>query len=323
MSISVLGCGAWGTALASMLADQHEGVLLWGRNAKAITEINEHNKNSSYLYDVQLSAKLIASDNLAHACQADTLLCVTPAQSFSELTQNIAPLISDATQLVLCAKGIDQKTGQLLHEIADHQFGKERVAALSGPSFASDVAKGLPTAVSLAAHNLKTAQALASKLSSPRFRIYASDDLIGVEAGGALKNVLAIAVGVARGLQLGASAEAALIARGFAELNRITIALGARRETMAGLSGLGDLVLTCSSTQSRNFSYGIALAKQEDLSNRPLAEGVHSAKMALQLAQKYGVDTPIIEMVTALLEHKITPSETVALLLSRPLKDET
>ena len=322
MTISVLGCGAWGTALAAMLARQNRGIILWGRDENTVQQINQEKRNRAYLGDIKLPNELLATTNLAHACEAKIILCVTPAQSFSSIAPQIKPLIKANTKLVLCAKGIDQQSGHLLHQLAETHFDKRNIAALSGPSFARDVALGLPTAVSLAAHKVNDAKELAKKISAPRFRIYSSDDMIGVEAGGALKNIMALAVGAARGLKLGASAEAALIARGFAELNRLAVALGGQQETMAGLSGLGDLVLTCSSPQSRNFSYGVALAKDEGFKDHPLAEGVHTTKIALNLARRHQVDVPIIEMVDQVLSNTITAQEAVNLLLSRPLKTE-
>lgn len=322
MSIAVLGCGAWGTALATMLAQGDDDVVLWGRDARVVDSINRDRKNLAYLGDVELADGLTATTNLKEACQAQTILCVTPAQTFARLAEDIKPSIGPDAALVLCAKGIDRKSGKLLHDVAANVFGEGAVFALSGPSFASDVARGLPTAVSLAASTMEKAGRLASILSRPRFRIYATDDLVGVEVGGALKNVLALAVGIARGLQLGASAEAALIARGFAELSRVAQAQGARHQTLVGLSGLGDLVLTCSSPQSRNFSYGMALATGEDLSARPLAEGVHSAEMALNIAIQSQIEVPIISTVVDVLAGEIKPGDAVIRLLERPLKGE-
>ena len=322
MSISVLGSGAWGTALASMLAITAQPVTLWGRNADAVDHINARRSNPKYLGDIKLSPSLQATTNLSEAAAADILLMVTPAQSFVEMAETIKAHLKENATIVLCAKGIDRQSGKLLHHLAVERFGADAVAALSGPSFASDVARGLPTAVSLATNHMTTAQDLAAQLSRPTFRIYATDDLAGVEIGGALKNVLALAVGIARGLQLGASAEAALIARGFAELSRIAMTQGARRETLAGLSGLGDLVLSCSTPQSRNFSYGIALANGEDLSDRPLAEGVHTAEMAHNMAKEASIDAPIISAVVQVLAGELAPAEAVRLLLERPLKGE-
>jgi len=322
MTISVLGGGAWGTALAHMIAGHRGESLLWARSSSAVEEINGVHRNSKYLAEIALHPGLKATADLARACEASIVLCVTPAQSFAELLARMKPALSHQTKLVLCAKGIDQTSGRFMHELALDIMGEDRCAALTGPSFASDVARDLPTAVSLAAANIADAKELARVLSGPSFRIYATDDLIGVEVGGALKNVLALAVGIARGLKLGASAEAALIARGFAELGRIAASLGARGETLSGLSGLGDLVLTCSSPQSRNFSYGIALAQGDELSGQPLAEGVHSAASALRLAHQHGIETPIIEAVTAVLDGVMTASEAARSLLARPLKQE-
>jgi glycerol-3-phosphate dehydrogenase (NAD(P)+) len=310
-----------------MLAGGHAGngddpVLLWGRDAGVVNAINRDHRNVGYLGDIPLSENLVATTDLDQACAAETILCVTPAQSFTQLALLIKPLLAPGKKIVLCAKGIDRATGKMLHQLAAEAFGHESVAALSGPSFASDVAQGLPTAGSLAAASIDQAANLAAQLSRPTFRIYATDDLAGVEIGGALKNVLALAVGIARGLHLGASAEAALIARGFAELSRVAKAQGARSDTLVGLSGLGDLVLSCSSPQSRNFSYGIALATGEDLTNRPLAEGVHTADMALKLAQRGEIEVPIIAAVVAVLAGEIAAHEAVKLLLERPLKGE-
>ena len=322
MSIAVLGCGAWGTALATMLAQGQNDVVLWGRSEDTVERINRDRRNPAYLGDIALSDDLQATTDLAKACQAQIILCVTPAQTLAGLIGEVGRHAGPDGMLVLCAKGIDRSSGKFLHHLAADVIGSDRVAALSGPSFASDVARGLPTAVSLAAANMELAGQLATRLSRPRFRIYATDDLVGVEIGGALKNVLALAVGIARGLQLGASAEAALIARGFAELSRVAQAHGARHQTLVGLSGLGDLVLTCSSPQSRNFSYGMALASGEDLSTRPLAEGVHSAEMALNIANHFEIDVPIIGAVVDVLAGELQPAEAVTRLLERPLKGE-
>ena len=322
MTIAVLGSGAWGTALATMLASGDEDVVLWGRDATAVDSINRDRMNPVYLNNIKLSETLQATTELTQACQADTILCVTPAQTFVELAGSINPHVRNDVSVVLCAKGIDRQSGRLLHDLAAETFGSDAVSALSGPSFASDVARGLPTAVSLAASSMEEATRLAELLSRPRFRIYATDDLIGVEIGGALKNVLALAVGIARGLQLGASAEAALIARGFAELSRVAEAQGTRHQTLVGLSGLGDLVLTCSSPQSRNFSYGMALARGENLTDRPLAEGVHSADMALNIANQSGIEVPIIQAVVDVLSGELEPAMAVNRLLDRPLKGE-
>lgn len=320
--IGVLGAGAWGTALAAMLATRRGTVTLWGRNEKSVAAINDNKENPDYLPGISLPRALTATANLQGACAADAVLFVTPAQSFAKMADEAATMIASHAPVVLCSKGIDRQSGRFLHQIAADKFGKDRVFALSGPSFAHDVARGLPTAVVLAGSDASRADALAPHLSAPTFRVYSSGDIAGVEAGGALKNVLALAVGVARGLNLGASAEAALIARGFAEMSRLARAFGAQGETLTGLSGLGDLVLTCSSPQSRNFAYGMAMGRSEDLSARPLAEGVHTVPMAVKLAGDHGIDVPIMAMVHALTQGRIGPTEAVTALLSRPLKQE-
>ncbi len=321
-AIAVLGAGAWGTALASSVAASGRDVLLWGRDEAVLAEIATKRTNARYLGSIRLSEQLATTHDLEEACARSVILSVVPAQALNGLLPMISQALAEEAILVLCAKGIDRDTGEFLHTLAARHVGAARTAALSGPSFAHDVAANLPTAVSLAAHTIETARNLATTLSTPTFRIYASDDIIGVEAGGALKNVMALAVGIARGLKLGASAEAALIARGFAEMQRLALVLGARRETLSGLSGLGDLVLTCSSPQSRNFAYGMTLAEGADLTNRPLAEGVATARMAVELAQKNGVEVPILNAVSLVLEGDLGPQSAVADLLARPLRIE-
>ena len=321
-TIGVIGAGAWGTALSVMLANEERDVLLFGRDPEVVEEINTYQTNSGYLPGCALPSGIVATEKLDEVAKRDVVLCVVPAQSFHAIKMELRNKIGADTRLVLCAKGIDRLTGKFLHELASDILPDERISALSGPSFAADVAMAKPTAVTLASHSLETAQSLAALLSSPVFRIYASDDLIGVEAGGALKNVLALAVGIARGLDLGASAEAALIARAFSEMSSVAMGLGGRSETLAGLSGLGDLILTCSGPQSRNFAYGVALARGEDLTNLPLAEGVATASMALKIANENSMSVPITKAIVDVLDNKLSPNEAVTELLSRPLRTE-
>lgn len=306
-----------------MLAGAGRAVTLWARDADTVSAINDTNLNPRYLPDVTLASNLVATTEMAKAAAADVVLAVTPAQQFSDLCGELAKIMEANATLVMCSKGIDQSSGKLLSELARVHLPRQSLAVLSGPSFASDVARNLPTAVTLAADTLDQAKALANTLSAPNFRIYASDDIIGAELGGALKNVLALAVGAVRGMQLGASAEAALIARGFAEISRIAVGFGADPQTLSGLSGLGDLVLTCSSPQSRNFSYGMALGRNQDLGNLPLAEGVYTARIAATIARERGIDAPIIAMVADVLDGKVQINKAVAMLLARPLKTET
>ena len=322
--IAVLGAGAWGTALAASFVRAGRGCMLWGRDAETVTAINERHRNPRYLGDIALPGDLAATTGLGAALAgAGVIVLAVPAQSLRDFLGGMLDRAAPEAVFVSTAKGIDRATGQTMSEIIDEIAGRDRSAVLSGPSFAADVAAGLPTAVTVAAHDLQRAKSLAEILSSRTLRCYAADDLIGVELGGALKNVLAIAAGIVHGAGLGASAVAALTTRGFAELQRVAAALGARPETLAGLSGLGDLILTCGSEKSRNFAYGAALARGEDLARCPLAEGVFTASVAAKLAREHGLDAPIISAVDAILAGNITINQAVDGLMSRPLKTET
>ena len=321
--IAVLGGGAWGTALATTALRAGHGCTLWARDVETVTAINARHENPRYLPGIGLDPALQATADLDAALTGATcVLAVVPAQAMRGLLNALANRLDAKTPLVLCAKGIERDTGKLLSEIATEILPRNPIAALSGPSFATDVAAGLPTAVTVAAGDEAHAAALAALLSSPAFRCYSSADLIGVEVGGALKNVLAIAAGAVSGAGLGASAQAALVTRGFVELRRVGAAFGAEPETLMGLSGLGDLILTCGSAQSRNFSYGVALGRSENLEGRPLAEGVATAGIAARIAREKGVEAPIIAAVEALLAGRIAIADAVAALMARPLKSE-
>lgn len=321
--IAVLGGGAWGTALALTALRAGNDVILWARDASTAEAINLRHENPRYLPGIRLDDALEAATDLKAALSdASCVLAVTPAQTLSELLVTVGLHIPSNAPFVLCAKGIERDSGRLLSEIAGEKLPGNPVAALSGPSFASDVARGLPTAVTVAASDRALAARLAALLSSAHFRCYSTDDLTGVEVGGALKNVLAIAAGAVAGAGLGASAQAAMVTRGFVELRRIAAAFGARPETLMGLSGLGDLILTCGSPQSRNFAYGVALGRGEPLENRPLAEGVATAKIAAKIARERGIEAPIVSAVDRILDRRITVAEAVSALLSRPLRNE-
>lgn len=321
--IAVLGGGAWGTALACMAAQSHDHVRLYARDPVMVSEINNHHQNSRYLPQIPLDPRIIASSDAAHALdQASIILAVIPAQAMAEALSQMRNHISPSVPVVLCAKGIERSTGRLMSQIVSDILPDNPIAALSGPSFASDVARGLPTAVTIACEELDIADHLALQLSSPTFRCYSSNDIIGVEIGGALKNVIALAAGAAFGRGLGASAQAALVTRGFAELRRIAVAFGGQPQTLMGLSGLGDLMLSCSSTQSRNFSYGVAIGEGKPLSGLPLAEGVATTPVIAELCNKKAIDAPIIMAIAALLKGDITIDTAVERLLSRPLKNE-
>jgi len=299
--------------------------LIWGRDDDVIDAINRSRENPRYLPGISLPDKLTASVDLGAAVsRADIVLLVTPAQTIAEMATLIAPDLKSSVPVVLCAKGINRETGKLPAETARESLPQNPVAALSGPSFASDVARALPTAVTLPSEKMAEAMAFAQALPEPALRVYAPADPKGVELGGALKNVIALAVGVCRGMGLGASAEAALIARGFAELTRLATALGAKPATLMGLSGLGDLVLTCSSPQSRNFSFGMALGEANTVSampdNQKLAEGALTAPVAARLAETEKLDAPVISPVAGSAAGPITARDAGSALISRPLQ---
>ena len=323
MKLAVIGGGAWGTALAQVAARGGAPVTFWARESDVVTSVNEARENTLFLPGVPLSPSIRATGDLADLADAEALLVVVPAQF-------LRPVLSQTPvagrPLVLCAKGIEAGTQKLVAEVARELHPDAPVAVLSGPTFAHEVAKGLPTAVTLACEDDALRDRLAERLASPAFRTYASSDVAGAEIGGAVKNVLAIACGVVEGAGLGLNARAALIARGFAEMTRFGVARGGRPETLAGLSGLGDLVLTCSSTNSRNFSLGVGLGQGRSAAElladrRTVAEGAATAPVLRQAAKAAGVDMPVTEAVCALLEG--TPvSKVVDALLSRPLREE-
>lgn len=321
--IGVVGGGAWGTALAQVMANGDTEVRLWAREREVIDSINTHHENKAFLPGVTLSRSIIAIDDLSWVGEASAVLVVTPAQHMRAV---LADLPKHGQPLILCSKGIEAGSLKLLHEVAAEANAGSPIAVLSGPTFAHEVAKGLPTAVTIAAEDAALAQRLVALTARPTFRPYASDDVIGAEIGGAVKNVLAVACGVVEGVGLGQNARAALIARGFAEMTRFGLARGARAETLAGLSGLGDLVLTCSSTSSRNFSLGVGLGSGRNAAElmadrRTVAEGAFTAPVLREAAAKAGVDMPVTDAVCALLGGAPV-RDVVRDLLARPLKAE-
>lgn len=323
MKVGVIGGGAWGSALACVAARAGHETALWCRSAAQATEITEHHTNSAYLEELLLDPRVSASDDLAATLQGSNLLLLAvPAQSLRSVLESLSP-VDEKTTLVTTCKGIDRETAKLPSDMVASAFGTHAIATLSGPSFATDVVRGLPTAVTVASRSIDVAEQVSSIMSTSEFRCYANDDIIGVELGGSLKNVLALAVGAARGMRLGASAEAALIARGFAEISRLATKFGAKPSTLMGLSGLGDIVLTCSTPQSRNFAYGAALGEGKDLAGMKLAEGAFTASVALQLAKEQGVEVPITSAIVDVLEKRLTAREAVEKLLTRPLRRES
>lgn len=321
--IGVIGAGAWGTALAQVAA-QNGPVTLWAFEPEVADAINEVRENSAFLPGIPLSPAIRATAHIAELDGCDALLVVTPAQHMRVILK-AAPVGS--TPLLLCSKGIEARTMALMSDAAAETCPDAPIAALSGPTFASEVAAGLPTAVTLACPDEALGAALAERLALPSFRPYRSTDLIGAEIGGAVKNVLAIACGIVEGAGLGRNARAALIARGFAEMTRFGIARGARPETLAGLAGMGDVVLTCTSEQSRNFSLGLGIGQGKSAASllsdrRTIAEGAFTAPVLAQAAKAAGVEMPIAEAVAALIAGDWTVTQAIEALLARPLKSE-
>jgi glycerol-3-phosphate dehydrogenase (NAD(P)+) len=325
-NIAVIGAGAWGTALALAAAQAGRKTLLWARESGLAESINRDRANPRYLPGVLLPERIRATGAMDEAAGADAILLALPAQHVRETLAALAPHLRDGTPLVLCAKGIERGTGLLLTEVLQEALPAAEPAILSGPSFARDLGRGLPTAVTIAAR-IDVARGLQASLAHAQFRPYASDDLAGVALGGAAKNVYAIGCGIADGLGLGESARAALLARGFAELTRLGHALGARPETLMGLSGLGDLVLSATSASSRNYAFGQKLGRGASLADleapgTPLAEGVETAPALVARGRRHGIELPVADAVSHVLAGALPAPAALERLMSRPLKPE-
>lgn len=323
----VVGGGAWGTALAQTLSASGQDTILWAHETDTVAAINTAHVNPVFLPDVVLDLNLVASSDFADLGECDVILMVAPAQHVRVVSTALAPHVKEGTPIVLCAKGIEQSTGKQMVEVLADVLPSAPVAVLSGPSFAIDVAQGLPAAVTLACRDQALGEQLANAIGNRHFRIYWTDDITGVEIGGALKNVMAIAAGIVEGKALGTSAHAGLVTRGFAELRRFGEAHGARPETLTGLSGLGDLILTCGSPKSRNMSLGRALGQgatlDDVLGNRhTVAEGAHTASAVAKIATEKKIEMPITEAVTAILDGALSVDEAIAHLMVRPQKAE-
>lgn len=323
--VGIIGGGAWGTALAAVMAQIHDDVLLWAREEDVVRSINESHENALFLPGTVLSRKIEATADLARMAGCEALMIVTPAQHVRTI---LSALPDTQAPLILCAKGIEANTQMLVSDVAVQVRPDNPLAVLSGPTFAHEVAAGKPTAITLATANPTLGAALMHSIATPSFRPYWSDDVVGAEIGGAVKNVLAIACGVVDGAGLGLNARAALIARGFAEMQRYGLARGAKAETLAGLSGLGDLVLTCSSENSRNYSLGRSLGQGHAAENlladrKTIAEGAFTAPVLLQSATDLSVEMPIVSAVCTLLAGTITVDAVVTELLARPLRSES
>lgn len=323
--IAVIGAGAFGTALATVMAlDGRSDVTLVGRDLALMADLRDDRMHDAALPGVPLPDGLQFSAEPDALEQADLVLFAMPAQAHDAAAHYYGPYLRGDVVVVTCAKGIERSTGRMLTDVLKASLPNNAVAVLSGPGFAADIARGLPTAMSIAAEDLSVAEHLAQTISSPTFRLYASSDRIGVQLGGALKNVLAIACGVVEGAGLGDSARAALIARGLAEMSRLVVALGGSADTVRGLSGLGDLVLTATSHQSRNLRFGIALGEgvPADAAAGGLVEGAHTASVAVRLARKNGIEMPVAEAVSAIIDGRLGVRAAMEALMTRPITTE-
>lgn len=320
-SVAVIGAGSWGTALAGTALRAGRNVTLYARSAEAVAQI-ESSRSNPRLPGIRIDDRIRITGDIAAAAQADIILIATPAQHLRAAVTALAPHLKTSAPVIATAKGIERGTHKFMTEVIVEAAPGAVPAILSGPSFADDVARGLPTAVTLAASDEKLASDLVQALGSATFRPYHTTDIRGVEIGGAAKNVLAIAAGIVEGRKLGASALAALTTRGFSELARLGRACGARPETLAGLSGLGDLILSCASPQSRNFALGMTLGRGEAPNRGKLAEGEFTAPVLIELAASQNVDMPVSNAVAAILSGKTTIDAAIEGLLTRPFKAE-
>lgn len=326
--VGVIGAGAWGTALGIAARWAENDVIFWDKETTVINQIAQTHTINTPLEGLSLDPAIQATHLLEEVCDTDIILLVTAAQAIRSVAEKLSKLVSPKTYIVLCSKGIEETTGTLLTDILKTSFPNNPIAILSGPAFAGEVAQGLPTAVSLAADTLQVSRLVSSTLSSRTFRLYPSTDPIGVHLGGAFKNVLAIASGIALGMKLGQNAQASLVTRGLSELIIVGTALGAKPETFMGLSGLGDMILTCTSLTSRNMKFGALIGEGMSMtevqkSHTKLAEGVSTTKALMNLAERLSVELPICQCVYKVLYEGMTPKEALDILLSRPLKDES
>jgi len=327
MNVGVIGAGAWGTALALVAARAGHRVTLWARHEETARAINSSRENAARLPGIVLPDAITATSEPGDLASSELVIVAAPAQALRDVMIHFQPHLRARTPAAIAAKGIEQATSRFMVDVLGEVCPEIEPLVLSGPSFAADVAHELPTAVTLAARSIALARPAAKALSLSTFRPYVSDDLIGVQVGGAVKNVLAIACGIVTGRALGESARAALIARAFAELTRIGAALGARRKTLTGLSGLGDLVLTCSSRQSRNFRLGLALGEGQTIQAATaglhgIGEGAFTATAVVRIAAERGIDVPVSNAVLGILEGRLSIPEAIDSLMQRPLKAE-
>ena len=324
----ILGGGAWGTALAQSARRAGRDVTLWAYEFETVSEVNSHHTNRVYLPGVVLDPAIKATAKAKEVADADLILLVVPSQFLRAVAKEIAPHFEAGKPVVICAKGFEETSGTFMSGIVKEVLPEAEVAVLSGPSFAGEVARNLPTALTLACESETLGARLMAALAHRNFRLYWSSDVIGTQVGGTVKNVLAIAAGIVEGREFGRNAHAAVTTRGFAELVRLGTKLGGRFETLTGLSGLGDLILTCSSIQSRNMSLGVALGEGQALADilgarKSITEGVYSASAVVALAKKHGIEMPICEAVHNVVKGRMSLDEAIEALLSRPLRPET
>ncbi|NCC22827.1 MAG: NAD(P)-dependent glycerol-3-phosphate dehydrogenase [Alphaproteobacteria bacterium] len=324
--VGVIGAGAWGTALAQSLSNAGREVVLWAREPDVAAAINTTHENPAFLPGVPLNENIVATESLTRAADCDALLIVTPAQFVRNTLESLKGDITSGIPVVICAKGIELKTGNLMTQVAAEIVPNALVAILTGPTFAREIAMGLPAAVTLATKDRDIAHELVEGLSSKTFRPYVTDDVLGAQIGGAIKNVIAIASGVVVGKKLGESAKAALVTRGLAEMGRLASTMGAKKETLMGMCGMGDLMLTCSSMQSRNFSLGVALGEGRSLQEillergKAVTEGVHTAGALMTMARKNAVDMPIAKGVHRLVSENVPVDDVIDEILERPVR---
>jgi glycerol-3-phosphate dehydrogenase (NAD(P)+) len=327
-TIGVIGAGAWGTALAQVLAKGGRDVTIWAREPDIVVSIGEKKENPTFLPGILLSKNLKSTGSLEEIAKRDILLLVSPAQHVRATLQSMKDFIRDGQPIVICAKGIELESGLLLSQVVESVVPKATVAILTGPTFASEIARGLPGAVTIAVKDKDTGKILQEAIGVKGFRPYITDDVIGAQLGSAIKNVIAIACGIVSGRKLGDSARAALLTRGVAEIARLGEAMGAQRETLLGMCGIGDMMLTCSSMQSRNYSLGMALGEGKSLdevlgTRRAVTEGVYTAKATLELAKKYKVEMPITDAVNKFINENVPIEKVIEEMLSRPFTSET
>lgn len=326
-TIGVIGAGAWGTALAQILCKYGRSVTLYAREAELAASITDRHDNPTYLPGIPLCEDLKATSDIHEAAKAQILLITTPAQHVRTALEKMKDDITADTSIVICAKGVELQTGMLMSQVAKEVLPETKIAILTGPTFASEIARGLPSAVTLATTDKDSGKRLQEALGVKSFRPYLTEDVIGAQLGGAIKNVIAIACGIVQGRNMGDNARAALLTRGIAEIARLAVAMGAKKETLLGMCGIGDLMLTCSSMQSRNYSLGVALGEGKTLHEilgprKAVTEGVHTAKATLELARKNAVDMPISEAVNKTLNEGVSIDEAIQEMLNRPFSYE-